>query len=92
MAQLGALVGNLAYDKRKSGAKGRTIQTDMPTLSLLKHDRLEPTMAYPDVAAVDECRVFPMNLIFGGNLLRPSALTDVHCLVNGLGFYRTPCV
>jgi hypothetical protein len=64
LAQLGALVGNLAYDKRKQGARGRTIQTDMPMHSLLKHDRLEPTIVYPDIAAVDSCTVFPIVLTF----------------------------
>ncbi len=64
MAQLGALVGNLAYDKRESGARGRTIQADMPMWPLLKNDRLEPTSAYPDIASIDSIKVFPIELTF----------------------------
>jgi hypothetical protein len=61
---LRTLLGKLMYDKRKQGPQGRAIQADTPALGLLKHDRLEPTCEWPDVAAIDECTTFPMHLTF----------------------------
>ena len=63
-AALSKLVRCLVYDRRKDGFRGRIMLMDMPEFNLLKNDRLEPSRAYPDIAAVDSSAVFPMSLTF----------------------------
>jgi hypothetical protein len=59
--QQASLRASLAYDKDRRGGYGRTLQADYPELSLLKHDRLEPTTSLSNVADFDSERVpFPM--------------------------------
>ena len=62
--QLDILVGCLEYDKNPKGSRGRALRADIPPLRLLKGDRLEPTSAHPDTAAIDDCLVFPLRLVF----------------------------
>ena len=44
-----ALRANLGYDKRVHGNRGRTIIQDMPSLNLMKGDRLEPSTVLIDI-------------------------------------------
>ena len=47
------LAAGLRYDKRKNGVHGRCLRSDAPTLGLRAEDRLEPTVALPDVGAFE---------------------------------------
>jgi hypothetical protein len=54
----------LRYDKRKDGSFGLALERDVPSVSLRKGDRLEPTMSFPDVAVWFRLAEFPITLIF----------------------------
>jgi hypothetical protein len=62
--QLGQIVDNLSYDKRRVGGAGRCLTQDLPTFLLKKGERLEPSLESPNVAAVDSRTDFPFELVF----------------------------
>ena len=54
----------LHWDKRKDGARGRSLRVDMPALGLRKDDRLEPHSGLADVAKFDGITEFPCQALF----------------------------
>jgi hypothetical protein len=48
------VVDNLIFDKSRDGSRGRCLTTDLPTLGLLKGDRVEPSREVPDIAHLQE--------------------------------------
>ena len=62
--ELDVLVGQLEFDKRTDGSRGRAMVCDNATHNLKKGDRLDPCLDHPDVANVDACANFPIILIF----------------------------
>lgn len=58
------LKASLRYDKRKVGARGRAVQKDIPSLGLLRNDRLEPTPSAPDPGRFEEIADFPTTAVF----------------------------
>ena len=63
-SDLHLVLGALAYDKKKTGPCGRALQRDLPSLHLLRFDRLEPTPALTDVSKLDAVTVFPFRVVF----------------------------
>jgi hypothetical protein len=53
----------LFYDKRTAGSRGRALRSDVPGLSLLAGDRLEPSVGCPDVAAFERLPL-PATVVF----------------------------
>ena len=58
------VVNSLEYSKTKAGPRGRALVRDLPTLGLLKHDRLEPTLTLLDVGRFEEQKRFPLRCTF----------------------------
>ena len=62
------IIPALKYDRRKStdSSHGRALQWDIigTVPALKKHDRLEPSLTLPDVAALEEVTSFPIELTF----------------------------
>ena len=54
----------LAYNKAKDGPRGRALVADLPTLALLKHDRLQPDLSLQDVGKFEDVTVFPVRVTF----------------------------
>lgn len=54
----------LQYEKSKTGPRGRGLVKDIPTLGLLRGDRLEPHAGMLDVATFDTLDRFPANVKF----------------------------
>ena len=83
--QMVLVVGGLHYDKRARGARGRTLQHDVPTLAgvgcgrfLRKGDRLDPSPSLPDIGRFREM-VVPFECVFWRRSLEGgpnSACTD----------------
>jgi hypothetical protein len=65
VASIRALTSILSYDKRKKGSHGRALTHDVVVdgVSLLKHDRLEPSPALPDVGQLDGATP-PIRVVF----------------------------
>lgn len=59
VAEHAELKVTLAYDKRRDGAKGRGLTRDVGQLGLQAKDRLEPSLALPDVGKFEHLRSFP---------------------------------
>ena len=55
---------SLAYVKASDGPRGRALLCDLPSLGLLKHDRLEPDLVLQDIAWFDDALSFPVNCTF----------------------------
>jgi hypothetical protein len=62
--EMSHIVGNLQYDKRRVGSSGRALISDVLRFHLCKGDRLEPSASVPDVAAVELCTDYPIELTF----------------------------
>ena len=54
----------LRWDKRKGGARGRSLRDDLASFSLRKDDRLEPHPGLVDVAQFDQISEFPCRVLF----------------------------
>lgn len=61
--QQALLKASLVYQKSRGSAQGRGLAQDLPSMGLLKKDRLEPSLSMPDVAAIDSAPL-PVTLTF----------------------------
>jgi hypothetical protein len=57
------IIGSLFFDKRKGVIGGRVLKQDIPELSLLKQDRLEPHAGLLDIGAFEQV-VIPTRVLF----------------------------
>ena len=74
----------LEWDKKKW--KGRTLQTDLPTLNLLRGDRLEPDSCLRNVADdFDALCAFPAELVFWRMDAETATKRRVPIFCKGLG-------
>ena len=80
------VVGNLQYDKRRAGSCGRALIADVPRFRLCKGDRLEPSISVPDIAAVELCTDYPIELTFWR--VANESLTRHRCPI----FSRRSCI
>ena len=51
------ITSHLEYDKTLSGSRGRSLIADLPTLNLMRKDRLEPSDFVPDIGNLKEDRI-----------------------------------
>jgi hypothetical protein len=58
------ILGILRYDKRKDGAHGRVVVSDIPALNLRSGDRLEPGRDLWDIADFDTWTIWPLQCVF----------------------------
>ena len=59
------IIGQLAYDKRSSGNRGRCLVAPLPELGLLAGDRLEPSIIVTDVGdGLNEHIELPLSCVF----------------------------
>ena len=54
----------LHWDKRRDGARGRSLKSDLASFGLKKDDRLEPHAGLIDVATFDNISEFPCRALF----------------------------
>eukprot|EP00969_Alexandrium_andersonii_P354965 15443374-Alexandrium_andersonii.AAC.1 len=57
-------MAELFYDKRRSGARGRALRHDLPSLRLKAGDRVEPTNTLPDIGMLDGVTTWPVTILF----------------------------
>lgn len=62
--RLRVLCNALVYDKRKDGAKGRSLREDLPEFNLKCGDRVEPHAACCDIGKIEDIRNFPCHVLF----------------------------
>lgn len=58
------VMSRLYYEKKSRGGTGRCLSADIPELSLLKGDRLEPHPGLQDVGLFDRLGKFPTQVLF----------------------------
>ena len=59
-----AVLAALRYDKRRQGARGRSLIAPLPAYGLRLGDRLEPHSMLRGVADFDQLAVFPARVLF----------------------------
>jgi hypothetical protein len=76
-AERARLRANLFLDNRQHGSHGRALKCDLPELSLLKGDRIEPSAEVPDTHAFED---LPLPIVL--TVWRPS--------LQGMTYHRNP--